>query len=293
MGRFVTYSLLALLVPSIWVCLSLGIQRSLLNPVANPEVKYELMGISDSSIVFIGPSTFHRRIDCQRLSKALKRQVQVVTSDGQSLFESAVIAQIIRERHFGNRIIIAGQNMEIQGRGFHQCWACSNLSINVLLEHFNDVASCFWFDAINGLMAIVIPAREPLPFAQSDIELLADSDWSRANKEFLQKKTTAIAKMRQRIQKKEPLPLLERLMNLQQDTQFEVLIPLDGNFHTCPSALSFECYSVSDSTWLDPALWQDEGHVNSLGIEKFNASIIELFQNAPGPLWTPPKTNDE
>lgn len=283
MGRFVTHSLIALLVPGIWVCFSLGIQRYLFNPVANPEVKYELMGISDSSIVFIGPSTFHRRIDCVRLSRALNRQVQVVTSNGQSIFESAVIAKMVSNEHSGNRIILAGQNMEIKGRGFHQCWACSNLSANVLFKHFNDLASCFWFDAINGLMPVIIPKKAPLPFATSNNELLIDDGWARAAENFYLEGPEVILNMSQRYKSNISLPDSHRWNDLYEEVQFEVLIPLDGNFHTCPSTSKFKCFSVSDSTWLDMAFWQDEGHINSLGIAKFNSGIITALQNTSTP----------
>ena len=167
MKRFILFLLKVGSVPACWILLSLGTQRLIYNPIGNPEAKYQLAQIKDSSIVFVGPSTFHRRIDCERLSSKLNREVFTVTSDGQSLIESCILAKRIRADYPSTRLVFAGQNMQVDGTGLHQCWSCSNLDFSFMLRHSGDIASCFWFDAFNGLMAGFIPPKPAQPFIRS------------------------------------------------------------------------------------------------------------------------------
>ena len=117
MKRFILFLLKVGSVPACWFLLSLGTQRLIYNPIGNPEAKYQLAQIKDSSIVFIGPSTFHRRINCERLSSKLNREVFTITSDGQSLIESSILAKRIRADHPSTQLVFAGQNMQVDGTG--------------------------------------------------------------------------------------------------------------------------------------------------------------------------------
>ena len=274
MKRFILFFLKVGSVPACWVLLSLGTQRLIYNPIGNPEAKHQLAQIKDSSIVFLGPSTFHRRIDCEWLSSKLNREVFTVTSDGQSLIESSILAKRIRADYPSTQLVFAGQNMQIDGTGLHQCWSCSNLDLPFILGHYSDIASCFWFDAFNGLMARMIPPKPSLPFINEHVHI--EGDWIIAHERFGANQDSIMASFQMKLQQQRTLPESALYVELGILELGQMLVPLDGDFYACPPHFE-HCIDFSDSSWLRADFWQDEGHLSAQGIVEFNSRILREF----------------
>lgn len=276
MRPFINFCIGVFTVPIFWLFGSIVFQRFVYNPVGNPEVKYQLAQLEGNSVVFVGPSTFHRRIDCEELAQETGQSIFTVTSDGQSLIESAQILKIIHASLQNTRIILAGQDMKIKGRGLHQCWACSNLDASLIFQNYDSLAVCFWYDAFLGLLAAFISPKPPLPALKVNQEL--DGDWLKWHKKFVADKDSVLEQFAHKLSQNVELPHQDFYETYIQDDHCEILIPLDGNFYNCPESFGIKCSDFTDSTWIRVDYWQDASHINSAGSEVFNVRILdELF----------------
>lgn len=278
MNRFIQLLTSALVIPFSWILFSFIVQRFLHNPIGNPEAKYQIEHLQNRGVIFIGPSVFHQRIDEEYLELQLNTDIQLVTSIGQSTLSNLALTSMVAEKAPDAQIFLAAHDREIGGKGFHQCWPCSNLPFAFLISEWQEVRMCFWYDITLGLLAELIPAKTPLGFAKSDVEMINDGGWAESHKRYLDNAEQSMQWMSGNLANSTIIPRMHLYNNLAKSYEFELIAPPNGRFHQCPPYSTYPCHQFLDSTWIKTDLWLDGGHINVKGARKFNQWLIELLQ---------------
>lgn len=257
--------------PILWLLSSVVYQIYVTNPIGNGYVKFELARMEDHGLFFIGPSTFHSRIDTKLISESLSVPVHNISFDGMNSMEYAAIARKIESQAKHGVIIIAGQDMSASVPGFHCCWASSDPNIfdyGLQSEYYR---TCGTFDAVTGVIAGFTPLEETTPYLGWDTEAgISDS---------------TLLQFRQMFNAMEPLRRSDffEVISRANDSNFSrlLVVPANGRFRRCPDPFdSTMCKQFMDDSWLDKSLWKDGAHTSKLGTQKFNNLLLNwLIQN--------------
>lgn len=279
MNRFILTTLTTSVIPLLWITASFLFQRFVYNPIGNPEAKQQIATIKNQGITFIGPSVFHQRIDEKKLENELGIQVQLVTSIGQSTIANLVLSDLVAQKTPETEIFLAGHDRTIHGKGLHQCWPCSNLPLELIVSEWDEVRECFWYDAILGLFAELVPAKAPLTYATTDKQMINDDGWMESHQRYLSKQEEIIERMKMNLQKSTPIPREHLYKSLSKNCDFVLIAPPNGWFYSCPEDSTIACLQSLDSSWIKPDLWLDEGHINAKGARKFSEWLVRSIQH--------------
>lgn len=270
MKPFLTVVAKLFLIPIVWIGASLLYQRLIYNPVGNPEAKHQVGNVQDADFIFIGPSVFHQRINEKALESSIQKEIELITSNGQSTLESLALAELAAKRAPQARIFIAGHDMKIFGHGLHQCWPCSNLPLETIKSDWNEVRECFWFDAILGLLAFGLHSSTPAAYATSDEELLSPTMRAQeAHIKFLEHADSLMVQMLHRVNEPREIPRFYLYEEYARLVDFQIISPPNGKFEKCPDNTTIPCFECLDSTWIDRGIWLDRVHLNHEGSERF------------------------
>ncbi len=281
MTRFLKIVAWMVAVPIVWASCSLYIQRYHYNPTGNPETKWQLARIPSSGFIFIGPSVFHQRIDDVALEEALGTEVGLVTSIGQSTLETLVLADEVAARTPEAHLLIAGGDRPMMGKGFHQCWHCSNLPASVIASEWSEVRDCFFFDAFVGLFAAFTPEKKPLTFAKTLEDVLSSEGWEQSYAEYLLHQDSIMGQMQSRLATQRPLPRSALYEDLCTSRNVLVLLPPNGRFESCPADFQCDCVQLADSSWIQSDLWIDASHLSPKGAARFTDRLQAFLSSSP------------
>lgn len=266
------------IIPLAWAFVSVLFQRYVYNPIGNPEFKHQFQQLQDNGVIFVGPSVFYQRINEEYLEDTLGINIQLVSSIGQSTLESFVISQMVHDKAKHAKVFVAAHDREINGKGLHQCWSCSNLPIDVIISEWDEVRECFCYDVFLGIFAEFVPTKFPLSFAKTLAAMTIDEGWLESHRKYNSNSQSSLEAMNARANTPRDIPRFYLYEKLSTSPKFKILVPPNGRFQKCPDSCSIPCFDVMDTSWIRKEYWFDPGHLSPVGATKFTSSLLPLLQ---------------